>query len=116
MGYREGYTWVYNKTCEKTFVLLSVLSTVDDLLGSEAPFMLKGRLIILQLHQDTLRWDKQIDEKSPYGWLKWKNNPLALENVTVSKCYKPKDFGKNITYFLHHFLMQVRVDMGKAAL
>ena len=28
---------------------------------------------------------------------------MTLENVTVPRCYKPKDFGTNITYSLHHF-------------
>ena len=32
-----------------------------------------------------------------------KNNLLTLENVTVTVCYKPKDFEKTM-YFLHHFL------------
>ena len=26
-----------------------------------------------------------------------------MENVAIPRCYKPKDFGKNITYSLHPF-------------
>ena len=80
-----------------------MLSCVYDPLGLGAPFMLKGRQIIQQLYQEKLEWDEQIDERSSYEQLKWKNNLLTLENVTVSRCYKPKGFGKNITKFLHHF-------------
>ena len=65
--------------------------------------MLKGRQTIQQLCQEKLKWDEQIDERSAYEWLKWKNNLLTLENVTVPRSYKQKDFGKNITYSLHHF-------------
>ena len=49
MGYRERYTWVYNKTCDKPSRrrgLLSMLSSVYDPLGLGGPFTLKGRQII----------------------------------------------------------------------
>ena len=65
--------------------------------------MLKGRHIIQQLCQGKLQWDEQIDERSAYERLKWKNILLTLENVTVPRLYKPKGFGKNIMYFLHYF-------------
>ena len=50
--------------------LLSMLSSVYDLLGLGAPFVLKGREIIQQLRQEKLKWEEQIDEKSTYEWLK----------------------------------------------
>ena len=53
--------------------------------------------------QDKFQWDEQINERSTYEWLKWKNNLLILGNVTVPRCYNPKDFRKNILYSLHHF-------------
>ena len=74
--------------------LLSVLSSVFDPLGLGTPFMLKERQIIKQLCQEKLQWDEQIDERSAYECLKWKNNLLTLENVTEPRCYRPKDFGK----------------------
>ena len=74
--------------------LLSMLSSVYDPLGLGAPFMLKRRQLIQQLCQEKLQWDEQIDERSAYEWLKRKNNLLTLENVTVPRCYRPKDFGK----------------------
>ena len=80
-----------------------MLSSVYNPLGLGAPFMLKGRQIIQQLCQGKLQWDEQIDERSAYERLKWKNILLTLENVTVPRFYKPKDFGKNIMYSLHYF-------------
>ena len=74
--------------------LLSMLSSVYDPLGLGAPFMLKRRQLIQQLCQEKLQWDEQIDERSAYEWLKQINNLLTLENVTVPRCYRPKDFGK----------------------
>ena len=83
--------------------LLSMLSSVYDPLGLGAPFMFKARQIIQQLCQQKLQWDEQSDGRSAYEWLKWKNNLLTLKNVTVPRCYKPKDFGKKLTYSFHHF-------------
>ena len=45
----------------------------------------------------------------------WNNNLVTLENVTLPRCYKPKDFGKNIMYSLQSSLMQVRLDVGRQA-
>ena len=50
-----------------------------------------------------MQWSEQINERSAYERFKWKNNLLTLENVTVPRCCKPKDFGKNIMYSLYHF-------------
>ena len=98
-----GFTIKFVEKPSTRHGLLSMLSSIYDPLGLGAPFMLKGRQIVQQLCQEKLQWDEQIDERSAYEWLKWKNNLLTLENVTVPRCYKPKDFGKNITYSLHHF-------------
>ena len=61
-----------------------------------------------------MQWDEQIDERSAYEWLKWKNNLLPLGNVTVPRCYKPKDFGKNM-YSLHHFSGPSESGYGQAS-
>ena len=37
------------------------------------------------------------------GWLKWKNTLLAMENINISRCYKPTAFGQIVEYPLHHF-------------
>ena len=49
--------------------LHSMLSSVYNPLGLEAPVMFKGRQMIQQLSQDKLEWEKQIDERSAYEWL-----------------------------------------------
>ena len=77
--------------------------------------MLKGRQIIKQLCQEKLQWVEQIDERPAYEWLKWETNLLALENVTVPRSYKPKDFGKNITYSLRHFSDASESGYGQAS-
>ena len=66
--------------------LLSIQSSVYNSLGFGAPFMLKERQIIQQLCQKKFQCDEQIDERSAYDWLKWKDNLLTLENLAVLRC------------------------------
>ena len=110
-----GFTIKFVEKPSTRHGLLSMLSSIYDPLGLGAPFMLKGRQIIQQLCQEKLYWDEQIDDRSACEWLKWKNNLLTLEKVTVPRCYKPKDFGKNITYSLHHFSDASESGYGQAS-
>ena len=43
--------------------MLSMLSSFYNPLGLVLPFMLKGRLILQELWQEGLHWDKQVSEK-----------------------------------------------------
>ena len=38
-----------------------------------------------------------------------------MENVTIPRCYKPKDFGKNITYSLHPFFDAIKSGYGQGS-
>ena len=95
--------------------LISILSSIYDLLGLGAPCFLKGRLIIQRLCRDRLGWDEAIDEKSSYEWLKWKNTLVVMENINIPRCYKPTDFGQIVEYTLHHFSDANETGYGKAS-
>ena len=95
--------------------LLSMLSSIYDPLGLGASFFLKVRLVIQQLCRDRRGWDKPIDEKSFYEWLKWKNNLVAMENINIPRCYKPTDFGQVVEYTLHHFSGASETGYGQAS-
>ena len=58
--------------------LLAALSSVYDPLGLEAPFLLKGRLIIQRLCKNNLKWDEPIDNDTAQEWFKWRNNLMTL--------------------------------------
>ena len=94
--------------------LLSMLSSIYDLLGLRASFLLKERLIIQQLCRDILGWDEPIDEKSSYKWLKWKNALVAMENINIPRCYKPTEFGQIVEHTLHHFSDVSETGYGQA--
>ena len=67
---------------------ITVIKQVKDLCsnGDFNLTKLKQRQIIQQLCQKKLQCDEQIDERSAYDWLKWKDNLLTLENLAVPRC------------------------------
>ena len=65
--------------------LLAALSSVYDLLGLGAPFLLKCRLIIQRLCRNNLKWAEPIDDDTAQEWLKWRNNLMALDGKSIAK-------------------------------
>ena len=83
--------------------LFSALSSVYDLHGLRAPFLLEGRQIIQQLCRNRLDWDEPTDERSSCEWQKWKKNLSMVGDIKIHCCYKPCGFERIINYSLHHF-------------
>ena len=83
--------------------LLAALSSIYDLLGLGAPFLLKGRQIIQTLCKQNLKWDDPTDDEIAQEWLKWRNNLIMLQDKSLSRCMKSKDFGSTTNCTLHHF-------------
>ena len=72
--------------------VLSVLSSIYDLLGFGAPFLLKGKQIIQKLCLLNLKWDEDIPDEISNEWLTWKENLPNLEMVYLRRCFKPLGF------------------------
>ena len=51
--------------------LLSVVSSVYDLLGFAAPVILQNKVILQDLCQKRLKWDDPIPTKKKERWLIW---------------------------------------------
>ena len=68
--------------------LLAALSSIYDLLGLGAPFLLKGRQIIQTLCKQNLKWDDPTDDEIAQEWLKWRNNLIMLQDKSLSRCMK----------------------------
>ena len=82
---------------------LASLTSVYDPLGLGAPFLLKGCQIIQNLCRNNLTWDDPIDDSSSYEWLKWRNQLMTLQDMNITRCIKPKNFGEIIHCSLHYF-------------
>ena len=83
--------------------LLAALRSVYDPLGLGAPFLFKGRQIIQNLCRNNLTWDEPIDDSSSYEWLKWRNQLMTIQDMNITRCIKPTNFGKVIHCSLHYF-------------
>ena len=82
--------------------LLAALSSVYDPLGLGAPFLLKSRQIIKNLCRNNLNWDEPIDDSSSFEWLKWRNQLMTQQDINITRCIKPKNFGGVIHCSLHY--------------
>ena len=83
--------------------ILSMVSSVYDPLGLLSPFVLKGKNILKQLCCSGSSWDDVISEDLEELWEAWKGDTEKLPEITVPRCYAPRDFGKVKLYELHHF-------------
>ena len=93
--------------------LLAAKSRVYDALGLGAPFLLKGRQIIQNLCRNNLTWDDPIDDSSSYEWLKWRNQLMTLQDMNITRCIKPKNFGEIFHCSLHNFSDVSKYQIGQ---
>ncbi len=83
--------------------ILSTVSSIFDPLGLVAPVLLEGKSILQELCRKNLGWDDPVPEDISVRWCKWKSELKELEALSISRCYKPKDFGPVEKCELHHF-------------
>ena len=91
--------------------VLSVINSVYDPLGLAAPVILRGKLLLRQLvimgkkggDNIALGWDDPLPERLSSQWQSWRDTLVDLENVSVPRCYHPKNFGRVIRSEIHSF-------------
>ncbi|XDV52444.1 hypothetical protein PO909_021172 [Leuciscus waleckii] len=83
--------------------ILSVVGSIYDPLGILAPVVLTAKLILQELCRLKLGWDDDIPEHLAKKWNSWLEDLHLLKDFGVSRCFKPRDFGKVIFKQLHHF-------------
>ena len=81
--------------------LLSVVSQLYDPLGFIAPFTLQGKNILQRV--TNVGWDDEIPTEIKPDWDNWLQQLPAIENVSLCRCLKPKEFGVVVKMELHHF-------------
>ena len=83
--------------------LLSMISSIYDPLGYAAPFVLEGRQILQRLCNKNVQWDEIVQQDVQSDWAKWVEQMNQLENLPISRCIQPADFGEIKSVTLHHF-------------
>ena len=94
--------------------ILATISGVYDLLGIASPFILRGRKILQEITAEKVGWDAEVDSKHIHSWNVWKEDMLLLNELKVSRCYKPPDFGNVVDVSLHTFGDGCKIGYGAA--
>ena len=103
--------------------VLSVVNSIYDPLGLAAPFVLVGKLLLQQSivlgkkkqNDKPLGWDDPLPddlELRSRAWRCWKDE--LPEEVSVDRCYHPKDFGRVTRNKLHAFADASKDAVGAA--
>ena len=82
--------------------MLSMISQIYDPLGLVAPFLLKGKIILQDLHQNNYSWDDIVPSNFIKDWESWKVQLHLLENV-VMKMFQTTRLCQISCCSLHHF-------------
>lgn len=90
--------------------VLSIINSIYDPLGLAVPVLLEGRLLLQQLvimgktkSNGSLGWDDPLPDALLQQWKRWRSSLLDLAQVSVRRCYHPKNFGDVTRAEIHAF-------------
>ena len=83
--------------------VLSTISSIYDPLGMAAPSLLPGKKILQDLCRENLDWDDDLPDEYPSRWEKWRAALPRLEQFSVARCLKSKNFGSVVSKQVHSF-------------
>ena len=72
--------------------LLSIISQVYDPLGLVQPFILPMKRHLQVLNCENLSWDDPLPDLLRADWDYWLSQLPSLQDIAISRCYKPIDF------------------------
>ena len=83
--------------------VLSFIFSIYDPLGIMAPLLLQVKKFLQELCKLQFGWDDLIPQENFPSWKQWLEYLSNIENLTVSCCLKPENFGNLCSAQLHHF-------------
>ena len=83
--------------------LLSIVSSVYDPLGFACPYSITAKKILQDLTRMKKAWDDPLPDAELERWLCWRGGLESMEQVKISRCIQPPDFGQIMHIQLHHF-------------
>ena len=64
--------------------MLSNVSSIYDLLGFVAPFILKSKIKLQLLYQDEIGWDERVHDSFISEWIIWQKSLRVTKSTGVS--------------------------------
>ena len=95
--------------------IVSVVYSLYDPLGFIAPYVMKAKLILQMLSRKKIGWDEPLEENENEQWTRWLDDLGKLKEVTVDRCFKPKEFTQVQEIQLHLFSDASRQGYAAAA-
>lgn len=94
--------------------MLSIISSIYDLLGFLAPLILPAKLLLQELCRMKWGWDDPIPPAFQNQWNRWLVDLEKLAKFQVNRCIKPESFGKVVNAQLHPFSDAIESGYGTA--
>ena len=95
--------------------MLSILSSFYNPQGLASPFILKKKLILQDLCQEGLHWEKQVSEEYMKKWEACKRELYDLVKISLGKCIEPSNSWKIINISLHKFSDASEIGYGQCS-
>ena len=95
--------------------ILSTISSIYDPIGLASPFLLHWRKILQRITALKDGWDSEVPKDLANRWRAWRQGLPRLEEVSVDRCYRPKDFGEVRQRSLHLFSDASEIGYGVAS-
>ena len=92
--------------------ILSTISSIYDPFGFAGPFLLRGRKILQKITSLKGGWDSRVPEELVALWTNWRQGLPRLQELSIPRCYRPKDFGPLEHESLHIFSDASEVGYG----
>ena len=83
--------------------ILSVASSLYNLLGFLAPFILLAKILLQNICRKGMNWDDQVESDVAHQWHEWLEDLPKLEALKIARCFKPKGFSEVVDCQLHVF-------------
>ncbi|XP_063405949.1 uncharacterized protein LOC134689913 [Mytilus trossulus] len=83
--------------------ILSIVSSIFYPLGLVSPVTLRAKAIVQHLCKEKFGWDEQIPQEYHDKWKSWVKNLQCLENLSVNRCFLPRDVQHVKNVQLHIF-------------
>ena len=82
--------------------VLSAVSTIFELIGLLAPFILKAKLLLQPMWRLKIGWDDKLSPLQADYWAKWLQSLFNINQVHIPRCYN--NLNKDVvTYEVHIF-------------